>query len=140
MGEEKCRGHGRERAVLPDPQVFRMGAERAAETAEAEHSVTDPEGGDAIASRFDLSGELVSQHGPSWPEQPGEEAREKRLTRPKAAVGPVHGRRVNLDDQFAVPGDWLVYLADMEHVGWPIPRRKRCLYSGTLARKPNQHR
>jgi hypothetical protein len=102
MGQ--VRRDGRERTVRGNRHIFSMSTKRAAEPDEPEYPVADRDRCDTGADRLDFSGELVPQDRPPWLDKPGEESREEGLARTEAAVRPVHGRRVNLDEQLVVLG------------------------------------
>ena len=100
----QVRRDGRERTVRGNRDMFSMSTKRAAEPDEPEYPVAGHERCDTVADRLDFPGKLVPQDRPPWLDKPGEEPREEGLARTEAAVRPVHGRRVNLDEQLVVLG------------------------------------
>ena len=63
----------RQRALLSDADVLRVGA-----ASDPEHLVADRELGDGCADRLDLSSQLHADDPPLRAQQPGEDAREER--------------------------------------------------------------
>ena len=101
---EEVRRHGSDRAVGSYHEVLGVRPEPA--FAVAKDPVARLESGHAGAGFFDVTRELGPEDGGTRPDQSGQQSHDGGSRRPVVTVRPVHRRRANPDQQFALAGYW----------------------------------
>jgi hypothetical protein len=97
----------------------------------AKDPLADGELGDRRADCGDLTGQLTAENGALGATQAEEGAHEDGMSPQPPTIAAVDSRRVDLDQELVVPGDRLLDLCELLHLGRSIPVVDHCSHERT---------